>query len=479
MQERARYLTLFIISVTGLVVAAVAGLAEHVDWLGAMCAGLSDGCRDTARFTVFRLPVWVWGVAFYALLAVVILRARQLLVWLMGTAVGMEAALVWIMISMKVLCVFCLGNLLVVILLVAFSFEKNRFWQTLAIGLSLFLLSSFLIPYENKSLAHSSAKHEPPAPVAKVGSEVLTIEDLERPLASSIFDLEMDIYRLKKQKLDQMISEKLLQMEAAGRGITVQQLLNESVLSEEAQVDDAEVDRYFEDNRARLAAFKGTEQELRERIRTYLQQQQSYKRVTDYSASLGTKYGVTVHLKEPAPPMAKVVIEGSPSLGPPDAPVTVVEFSDYQCPACRQAHETVRKVRELYAGRLRWVFKDYPLQRHKDAELAAEAGKCAAEQNKFWEYQDLLYGSQEELTFERLESLAGGLGMVADRFKQCLEGRKYKDRIENELEEARKIGVDRTPTFVINGRILVGGLSLERFKEVIESELGKEAKKQP
>jgi len=276
-----------------------------------------------------------------------------------------------------------------------------------------------------------------------------------------------------------MISEKLLEMEAAGRGITVQQLLDESVLSAEAHVDDDEVDRYYEDNRARLATFKGTEQELRERIRAYLQQQRSYKRVTDYSASLGSKYGVTVYLKEPEPPLTKVVTEGSPSLGPPDAPVTVVEFSDYQCPACRQAHETVRKVRELYAGRLRWVFKDYPLQRHKDAELAAEAGKCAADQNKFWEYQDLLYGSQEELTFERLEAFASRLGMVGDQFKRCLEGRKYKDGIEKELEEAKKIGVDRTPTFVINGRLLVGGLSLERFKEVIDSELGKEAKKQP
>jgi protein-disulfide isomerase len=479
MQERARYLTLFIIGVAGLIVAALAGLAEHVDWLGAMCAGLSDGCKDTARFTVFRLPVWGWGVAFYALLAVVVFRARQMLVWLVGTAFGIEAALVSIMISMKVLCVFCLGNLLVVILLVAFSFEKERFWQMLAISLSLFLLSSFLISHENELMAFSTTKQEPPGIVAKVAGEVLTSEELDRPLASSIFDLEMDIYRLKKQRLDQMISEKLLQMEAAGRGITVQQLLNESVLSEQPQVNDDEVDKYYEDNRARLAAFKGSEQELRERIRTYLLQQQNYKKVTEYSASLGLKYGVTVYLKAPEPPAAQVDTEGSPSLGPPDAPVTVVEFSDYRCPACRQAHETVRKVRQLYAGRLRWIFKDYPLQRHKDAELAAEAGKCAAEQNKFWEYQDLLYGSEEELTFERLEGFASRLGMAEEQFKLCLEGRKYKDGIEKELEEARKIGVDRTPTFVVNGRLMVGGLSLERFKEVIDSELGKETKKQP
>jgi protein-disulfide isomerase len=476
MQERTKHGALLILAATGLIVSALAGLAEHVSWLEAVCTGFSDGCREATRFTVLRLPIWAWGIAFYLTLLLMLYRARESLTWLMGAAIGVEAALGWIIVSMKVWCIFCAANGLIVVLLAAFSFRKDRFWQTLSMSLSLFLASMLLIPHENELFAFSPSKESSPVIVAKIGEESVTEEKLEGPLSGSIHDLEMNIYQLKKQRLDQMISERVLRWEAEQRGITVDQLLNETALAGGTQVDESEVDRYKEENRARLADWKGSELELRERIRTYLQQQKSYKKVMDYSASLGAKYGVSVYLKEPEIARKKINTEGNPSIGPSDAPVLVVEFSDYQCPACRQVHENVLKIRELYGAKLRWVFKDYPLKMHKDAGVAAEAARCASEQNKFWEYQNVLYGSTEELTLERLREYAGRLGLNGDQFKGCLESRKYQSKIETDVEEAKQIGVDRTPTFLINGKLSFGGLTLERFKELIDAELARAGK---
>jgi len=481
MQESTKHKVLLSLSLAGFILAALAGLADHVTWLQSLCTGFSDGCKDTAAFTLFRLPVWLVGIGFYGLMMLFLYCAKAWLSWLVAGAVGAELALVWTMFSLKIVCVFCLGNVLVVLLLIIFSFERSRFWQTLSVGLLVFLFFTFLIPHENESpRAFNPAKQEQGEVVlARVGDEMITKEELERPLAFAIHKLEEDIYRLKKQRLDQMISERLLEKEANQRGISVEELVNNSILADGVDAGEEEVDRYYQENRARLAEWKGSQEELRQRIKTYLQQQKSYQKVQDYTASMNAKYGVTVYLKEPESPVAQVKTEGSAVLGPADAPVTIVEFSDYQCPACRGAHEVVRRLRSTYAGQIRWIFKDFPLKKHTDAQVAAEAARCAGEQEKFWEYQDVLYASKEQdLPLDRLEQYAGQIGLATDAFKQCLGSRKYKDEVEREVREATQVGVDRTPTFLINGKMVTGGLAFERFKELIDQELARAAKKQ-
>jgi len=422
--------------------------------------------------TLFHAPLWGWGAAFYVLLTFAVFAAAPLAFWLVSCALGVEIVLVWLLISMKVACIFCIGNLFVVLLAVILVFEKEKFWQGLSMCLLFILVSGVLIPRENA----------PPAAVmpedtswmaARVGDETIAKEMVDAPLAQRILDLQREIYGIERERLDQIVMETILQKEARERNVTVDQLLSDSIPKKDLDVSDEEVERYRQENAERLRDWRGTEEDLRARIKGFLAQQKRFREVARYSKSLETKYKVTVYLREPEAMLTRVDLSGSPSTGPPDAPVVVVEFSDYQCPACRDAHATVLKVREAFKDRVRWYFKDFPLRKHKDARRAAEAARCASEQNRFWDYQNVLYSSLDELNQDRLERYAQDLGLDKDRFSQCLGGEKYKAAVDKDVEDAKRAGIDSTPVFIFNGRLMVGGLPLDQFKTIIEEELNK------
>jgi len=456
----------------GLGMAAFAGMAEHVQWLASLCSGFSDGCRETAQYTLLNLPLWLWGVGFYLTLGLVIHFRQRLTLWLVAGGFGMELSLMWIMFTNSVVCVFCLGNFLVVLLLVLFSMEKERFWQMLAICLSALIVTLAVIPRHNAVLA-SSASGPARSVIASVADRTISSEEIEKPLEIRIFEMEREIYRVKRDFLDQMIVRILLEKEAKQRGISPQQLVNEVMLSDNAEVEDAELERYYQENRGRVTDWKGTEADLMKQMRASLQQRKAQQQVLDYARSLRSKYEVVVYLKEPASPHVQVGIENNPALGPVEAPLTVVEFSDYQCPACRKNHEVIRQLRAEYPKEIRWVFKDFPMAGHKWARKAAEAAHCAGDQGKFWEYQDLLFSGSEELAPEQLKQRARELGLRGDEFDRCLDSGKYQGEVEKDVQEGKKAGLSTTPSFVINGRLIPGGPSLERFKEIIAEELEK------
>ena len=426
--------------------------------------------------TLFHVPLWGWGVAFYALLTIAVFRVRSVVLWLVSCALGVEVVLIWVLISMKVACVFCIGNLFILLLAVVFTFDRLRVWQGLSVCLAFIIVSGILIPRENKLISPENKHEDTSWMAAKIGDEIITREMVDAPLSQRILDLQREIYGVERERLDQMIIESLLEKESRSRNITVDQLLNDNIPKESFNVSDEEVDRYRQDNADRLRDWRWSEEDLKARIRGFLAQQKRFQEVSKYAKSLETKYKVTIYLKEPEVMLTRVDISGSPSTGPAEASVLVVEFSDYQCPACRQAHETVLKAREAYKDRVKWVFKDFPLRKHKDARRAAEAAHCAAEQNKFWEYQNVLYSSQDDLTDDRLERFAQELGLSREQFSQCLEGGKHKSTVDKDMEDAKRAGVDSTPVFIINGRLMVGGLPLEQFKTIIDEELARGAK---
>ncbi len=185
-------------------------------------------------------------------------------------------------------------------------------------------------------------------------------------------------------------------------------------------------------------------------------------------------------------------IGNSPSLGPKNAKVTVVEFSDFQCPYCGAAMGTQPdlitrfksqnpnweaagpKLEELAKqGKIRLVFKQFPLDFHQNALPAAEASLCANEQGKFWEYQGELFKNQEKLGKALYIELAGNLGLNKDKFTQCIDSNKYKQKVQDELDYGKQIGVSGTPTFFINGLPLVGAQPYSAFKQIIDEELKK------
>lgn len=461
---------LWVFTVVGLGVAALAGLADHFPAVAALCAGFAGGCRETAEFAVLGLPLWAWGVAFYLILGVSLWKARGIAPHLVGAGLGVEAWLVWIMYSHKLACVFCLANLAVVLVLAGAVLSRERFWPMAACGLLLFMAAQGLVARVGGHPAAEALKAKEAAVVARVGQEAITEIDLEAALGARLHDLTQQIHRLKRDRLAEMVMDRVLGLEAAARGLEIPVLVEKEVLSSLTPVTDAEVEAYRRDNRAALRDWKGTEPELAERIRDFLRARRSEEGIKAFARSLEPRYGVSYSLAEPVLPLIRVETEGSPALGPANATVTVVEFSDYECPACRRGHGAVRQVREQFLDRVRWVFKDLPLDMHKKARKAAEAARCAGDLGRFWEMQDALY-TAEDLGPEGMTAAGVGVGLDPETFRQCLDSGRHAAGVTRDAEQARAAGLEATPTFLVNGRPLTGTPSPDRFREILDQAL--------
>lgn len=163
-----------------------------------------------------------------------------------------------------------------------------------------------------------------------------------------------------------------------------------------------------------------------------------------------------------------------PSLGPADAKVTIVEYSDFECPFCQRAQETVKKALEEYGGQVKLVFKNYPLSNiHKNAIIAAEAGECANEQGNFWEMHDKMFANRLSLEKKDLKNYAKEIGLNQEQFNRCLDSGKYKSAIDKDVIEGNKLGFNGVPAFFINKRLLSGAQPIEEFRKVIDEELAK------
>jgi protein-disulfide isomerase len=176
-----------------------------------------------------------------------------------------------------------------------------------------------------------------------------------------------------------------------------------------------------------------------------------------------------------APSFADLVPGSHPARGPIDAVVTIIEFSDFQCSYCkRYVDQTLPLILATYGDRVRYVFRDFPLgDLHPQAFQAAEAAQCANEQGKFWEYHDILFQNQEALDIPSLKAFAARLDLDQAAFDACLDSGKYGQAIQDDLAEAAQHGIDGTPTFLINGRVLVGAKPFATFQKMIDEELAK------
>ncbi|MCK4670323.1 MAG: DsbA family protein [Nanoarchaeota archaeon] len=167
-------------------------------------------------------------------------------------------------------------------------------------------------------------------------------------------------------------------------------------------------------------------------------------------------------------------IDDDPMLGETDAPVTIIEFSEYQCPFCgKYIRETFPKIKEEYidTGKVRYVFRDFPLGFHEYAQKAAEAAECADDQGNFWEYHDLLFEHQAELNIDKFKEFAKELELDTEQFNECLDTSKYADEVAKDIQAATEFGVGGTPAFFVNGYSLSGAMPFKAFKELIEAEL--------
>jgi protein-disulfide isomerase len=174
-----------------------------------------------------------------------------------------------------------------------------------------------------------------------------------------------------------------------------------------------------------------------------------------------------------------VPVDDDPVLGPDDAAITIIEFSDYECPYCRSWHaQTFDRLMEAFPDQIRFVYRDFPLSSiHPNAAPAAEAANCAGEQSKYWEFNELLFSGKYDLGPQAYTQYAGELGLDGTAFEECVSSGRYQGEVQADLDWAANLGVRSTPTFFINGIPLVGAQPYEVFKQVIDKELAGEIPK--
>jgi protein-disulfide isomerase len=307
-------------------------------------------------------------------------------------------------------------------------------------------------------------------PLAEVDGQAITAEEVDRALGAQLQRLEEQIYTLRRQRLDALIAERLLTREAAKRGVSLQALLDAEVTSRVRLVTEQEIETYYQANRSRL---RSDEAAAREQVRTLLQSQKLRAQRDAFVRALRSRANVVIRLEAPPVVRTDVSAEGAPARGPATAPVTIVEFSDFHCPFCRQVLPTLTQLMARYGDKVRLVFRDYPIEQlHPGAMRAHGAARCAGDQGKFWPYHDALYAKAPARP-EQFRQIGQDTGLDLPAFEECLASNRHEAGILKDLEDGARAGVTGTPTFFINGRPLTGAQSLERFAQIIEDELAR------
>jgi protein-disulfide isomerase len=339
----------------------------------------------------------------------------------------------------------------------------NRWMLLLILPISLLFSPMF----GQKMAGQNEARQ---ATVADVDGVKISLQELSDVSGEPLATLEEQAYKLKQQKLEEMIDDRLIAREARRRNISLEALINAEITSKAAEVTPQEIHRVYELNKNQL---QKPESEVEGQLRSLLHDQNVLTRRREFAKSLRANAKVTVYLEPPPPFRAVVGVEG-PSRGPANAVVTIVEFEDFQCPFCKKAQDTVQQVLLRYKDTVRVVHRDFPLQPlHPASWKAHEAGRCAEEQGKFWEYRDLLYKNAPAAGPEQLNSYASQLGLNSDDFKKCLDSGKFKAVVQRDEEEGDRLGVQGTPAFFINGRALSGAQPESEFARVIDEELNR------
>ena len=328
----------------------------------------------------------------------------------------------------------------------------------------LLIIALFAAP----SLAQNAVAAKPKQPVAVVDGQNIYDEDLASSVEGQLQPLRNQEYEIKRKALDSLIEQKMLEAAAKKKGVTTDKLIEQEVTAKIADPTDAEVEGYYYG----LSRVNRPFAEIKAQLRDGLKQAKIRQAREEYMKNLRAESNVVVLMSAP-----RVEVAGDPARvrGNAKAPVTIVEFSDYQCPYCHQVEPTVKELLAKYGDKVSFSYRDFPLTAiHSQAMIAAEASHCALEQGKFWEYHDQLF-TGSKLEKDALLEYARNLKLDDKQFESCLTTEKYKADIEKDAAEGRKAGVNGTPGFFINGVFINGARPQEEFTKVIDDELGRKS----
>ncbi|MBE4748716.1 thioredoxin domain-containing protein [Corallococcus sp. ZKHCc1 1396] len=321
--------------------------------------------------------------------------------------------------------------------------------------------------------AGNALEPAPDAVVATFGNgQKVTFGELNERIKEPLANLDKQKYQLRKRGLEGLVTERLVKDEATKRNLTEEQLLKAEIDDKIPAPPEEKIKEVFEGAKGQLPPG-ATYEQMKPQIVDFLSGQQKQEAAQKFFESLRQGANVKYELPEPAraPAERKQVAATGPSKGPEGAPVTIVEFSDFECPFCSRANAAVDQVTKTYGDKVRVVFRQFPLEFHKQAQKAAEASLCANDQGKFWEMHDQLFANQKALGVEDLKKHATELKLDTAKFNACLDSGEKAAQVKADLADGSKVGVNGTPAFFINGIMLSGAQPFDEFKSIIDAEL--------
>ena len=313
--------------------------------------------------------------------------------------------------------------------------------------------------------------------VAVVNGQTITQAELEKAAEADLKGLEtrklqndaslaQDKQAILSKALDQIVEDKLIAAEAAKEKKTKEQLLEAEVESNVEVPSASDVEAFYDANKERIPIPK--DQALPQ-VKQYLIERSRGRYRDMLIARLKKEFGYKSYLE---PLRAQLTTQGFPTKGPTTARVTIVEFSDFECPYCGGLYPTLKQVEKNYPDTVRIVYRQFPLTNiHPHAQKAAEASLCANEQKKFWEFHDSMFSNQSELSVADLKQRAVDMKLDTQAFNQCLDSGRHAAAIQADIQEGARNGVTGTPALFINGRLLTGNQPYAEIKDVIEDEL--------
>jgi len=303
--------------------------------------------------------------------------------------------------------------------------------------------------------------------LAVVNDKQITMSDIETSLRPLVFNVQEEVYALRKQELELKINDILLAQQAQKKGITTRALLDSEVNAKVAPVTDAQAQAFYDQNKDRIS---GEFAQVKAQIVQYLKDQKEHEATLAFAEQLRRASTIQINLAAPESPAFSIATDDQPAKGTAKASVTIVEFTDFQCPSCARQHPVMQRIVSEFGNRVRLVVRDFPLSQHANARKAAEAAEAAREQGKYWEYVSLLFRNQSALGIEKLKEYASEVGLDRARFDASLDSGKFAEQVQRDLVDGRKLGINGTPTLYINGK-RVSDNSYEGVKAAIEAAL--------
>ena len=342
-------------------------------------------------------------------------------------------------------------------------FARRVSCATVKVHLSLFFSVLLL---QVCCLAQSSGPAKSTETLATVGGQPITEDDLLPSVASKLISLRNLEYQMKKQALDNLIDQRLLEAEAKRKGMSADKFLEQEVDTKVAEPTDAELNAYY---LAQKAELNRPLNEAKAQLEPSLKQAKVQQARQAFYAHLREQAKVVVLL---SPPRVEVSFDPARVRGNLKAKVMIVEFSDFQCPYCGGVQATLQSVLAKHPDTVALAYRDMPMSKiHPLARKAAEAARCAGEQGKFWEYHDLLFADQSKLDQDGLMDKARTLKLDEQRFESCLGSEKFKAQIQQDSQDGMRAGVSGTPGFFINGIFLSGSQPESAFENLVQEQL--------